>query len=319
MLQNDLLVRLAALPADTPLSGDHVAALYQAGLAPDPLSTLKGVPADLLDAWRLPAEPHTVHAAEPPKRYRLGAVLAGLRAADNGADTARLHSAFPLFTYADGAEDDFLTSLRHAEDPVDVRILRIPAPFELPEGGQLHPDQRNFIDALRRDPDAALAAARRLPERLVDTFNPANWLLAEFAGPHLQAAHLHQVAESISLLSDEDLGLGVNAYGHAESLRGGLVTRLSFTMSHLVAGLTQTSRFLDGSSSGYAALVTTLIKLGADFALENDEGQNAMQIATSVRHRHVSSPFLNLIDKFLLVQQLDDLLLLGDDENADKI
>jgi hypothetical protein len=44
-----------------------------------------------------------------------------------------------------------------------------------------------------------------------------------------------------------------------------------------------------------------------------------MQMATSVRHRHVSSPFLNLIDKFLLVQQLDDLLLLGDDENADKI
>lgn len=329
MLQNDLLSRLAALPADTPLSAAHVAALHQAGLAPDPLSTLKGVPADRLEAWQLPAETHTVHAAEPPPRYRLGAVLAAVTDAEGTAgdslyDAARLRTAFPLFTYADGAEEDFLTSLRHAEDPADFRILRIPAPFDVPEGAQPGPDMqapdaKAFLDALRRDPDAAVAAAQRLPARLLETFNPANWLLAEMAGPHLQAAHLHQVAESISLLSDEDLGQGVNAYGHAESLHGGLVTRLSFTMSHLVAGLTQTSRFLNGSSSGYAALVTTLIKLGADFALENNEGQNAMQVATAVRHRHVSSPFLNLIDKFLLVQQLDDMLLHGDDENADKI
>ncbi|NYE23094.1 hypothetical protein [Pigmentiphaga litoralis] len=324
MLQNDLLPRLAAMPADTPLSAAHVAALHHAGLAPDPLSTLKGVPADRLDAWRLPAETHTVHAAEPPPRYRLGAVLAGLADAapgvhsDSPYDAARLQTAFPLFTYADGAEDDFLTSLRHAEDPVDFRILRIPAPFDLPEDPQA-PDTQAFLDALRRDPDAAVAAAQRLPARLLETFNPANWLLAEMARPTLQAAHLHQVAESISLLSDDDLGQGVNAYGHAETLQGGLVTRLSFTMSHLVAGLTQSSRFLDGSSSGYAALVTTLIKLGADFALDNHAGQNAMQVAEAVRHRHVSSPFLNLIDKFLLVQQLDDMLLHGDDENADKI
>ncbi|WP_420224797.1 hypothetical protein [Pigmentiphaga litoralis] len=330
MLQNDLLQRLAALPADTPLSAAHVTALHHARLAPDPLSALKGVPADRLDAWRLPAETHTVHAAEPLPRFRLGAVLAGPTHADeDGRDgdldaAARLRTAFPLFTYADGAEDDFLTSLRHAEDPVGFRILRIPAPFDLPEAGRAAPDVQGpdiqaFLGALRSDPDAAVAAAQRLPPPLLAGFNAANWLLAEMARPQLKSADLHQVAESLSLLADDDLGQGINVYGHAESLQGGLVTRLSFTMAHLVAGLTQTSRFLDGSSTGYAALVTTLIKLGADFALENNEGQNAMQVATAVRHRHVSSPFLNLIDKFLLVQQLDDMLLHGDDENADKI
>lgn len=327
MLHNDLMKRLASLPADTPLARAHVLALYDAQRTPDPVSTLTGVPDELLDAWRIPVESHTVRAAQPAARYRLGAVLDGVKVRDDAAvdadastnDAARLATAFPMFTYADGAEDDFITSLQHTEDPVSSRILRFPIPFDLPAGTAIGAAEQTFLDALLRDPDALPAAARRLPARTLESFNPANWLLAEFCRPELDAAHLHHVAESISILADEDLGLGVNAYGQAESQQEGLITRLSFTMSHLVAGLTQTSRLLNGSSSGYAALVTTLIKLGADFALEDDQGRNAMQVATGVRHQHVSSPFLNLIDKFLLVQQLDEMMLHGDDENADKI
>lgn len=324
MLHNDLMKRLVTLPADTPLAHAHVLALYDAQRAPDPVGALTGVPAELLDTWRIPVESHTVRAAQPPARYRLGAVLDGLSRQDDAADAlnrdaSRLATAFPMFTYADGADDDFITSLQHTEDPVTTRILRIPIPFDLPAGTAIGAAEQTFLNALLRDPDALPAAARRLPARTLESFNLANWLLAEFCRPELDAAHLHEVAESISLLADEDFGLGVNAYGHAESQQEGLVTRLSFTMSHLVAGLPQTSRLLNGSSSGYAALVTTLIKLGADFALEDDQGRNAMQVATGVRRQHVSSPFLNLIDKFLLVQQLDEMMLHGDDENADKI
>lgn len=336
MIRSELLTRLTQLAPDTTVYAAHVAALAEAlvpaalsrqaqspvgtiapGLDELRLAELTGTTPELLEAWRVDDEKQTVAPDGIPVKYRLEAVLAWLRHAtahDVDAEE-RLATAFPMFDYADGAVEDLVGSLSRAHPPSGFWLARIAKAI----GDDDTPGNRQFLDMLALDPDTAMQALAGMSDKNQASLNPANWLMWLLCRPAERPADMARVADALALLNDYDIGLGINAYGAADIVRHGLHTRTSFTISHVIAGLTQADRVLAGSLSGYATLVTTLIKLGADFSLQDERGRHVLDVATQVRKEYVSSPFLNIIDKFLLVQQLDEILLHGDDENAEKI
>ena len=336
MIRSDLLSRLTLLAPSTTFYAAHVAALAEAFLPAERsrqalgpisgehtrldeamLANLTQTTPDTIEKWRAPDENQTVAPEGTHHRYRLQPVIEWIEvlSTQDLAGPERFATVFPMLDYADGVVEDFLGSLDRSEPPTGFWLARIAKALRDDEAPQNH----TFLEALSTDPDSALQSAARMPEKSLEDFNPANWLMWELCRPSEKTTDLNAIAETLTLLNDQDIGLGINAYGSADIVRHGLHTRISFTISHLVAGLTQSDPRLVRSLVGYSTLVTTLIKLGADFSLQDEQGRHVLDVATQVRKSHVSSPFLNIIDKFLLVQQLDEILLHGDDENAEKI
>lgn len=336
MIRSDLLSRLTRLAPSTTFYAAHIAALAEAFLPAERsrqalgpvaegqpqldeamLAKLTQTAPGTIEKWRAPDENQTVAPEGTHYRYRLPPVVEWIEvlATQEPAALERFATVFPMLDYADGAVENFLGSLDRTEPPIGFWLARIAKTLNDDES----PQNQAFLEALSTDPDAALRSSALMSEKSLENFNSANWLMWELCRPSEKISDLNAVAEALTLLNDHDIGLGINAYGSADIVRHGLHTRISFTISHLVAGLTQSDPLLVRSLAGYATLVTTLIKLGADFSLEDEQGRHVLDVATQVRKSHVSSPFLNIIDKFLLVQQLDEILLHGDDENAEKI
>ncbi|MFM0455060.1 hypothetical protein PQR21_32175 [Paraburkholderia nemoris] len=302
MQPSEFLYRIKNLPADTPLTATHVAALIEA-LSPiltkpapidlDALPNSKlidettladwlGESVSTLQKWRVSGNGPKFVKNPKSVRYQVGAVRdwiehntvqstseASVRLSRFGGMSDGLDDPVPAIIIND-VPTEFFRSLEADEEPTGYAWVAVahdePATFHDALANSL---LGQFCYLLEHDCDAAIRLAQTHPE-LLTGFRPEEWFFGRVY-PHVPGSLLPRLQPAFQSFVEQ--GLDIN---HTSRIRHG-ETWISASVAHLLTAVTMTGA---GDGQGFSTFLTALLNWGLDVDLPDEEGKTALQVAT---------------------------------------